>query len=123
LTEDDVLFGVEQPAEVGGATGLFNATTALQQARLDMALANIEGRKLRTQKESGSLIPRTEVAASGFEAGKVAAMILQNLPSEIASIFADPNQKDEVRAKVQQRVDQMQHAIHSALVSLGVASE
>ena len=121
LSDDDILFGVAEPASPGAAHDVFNASTELSKARLALTIANIEARKLRTQKDAGALIQRTEVAASGFEAGRIVSMILQNLPAEIASIFADANQKEEVRAKVQQRVDQMQHALHAGVSKLGVS--
>ncbi len=57
--------------------------------------------------------------SSFIEAGARIAAILQNLPAEIASIFADPDKKAEVRLKVQTRVDQAQHTLYTSMRDYG----
>jgi phage terminase Nu1 subunit (DNA packaging protein) len=91
------------------------ANNELTQLRAEKLRADVERSQLKARREAGEVVSRHEVRRAGFEAGKLIASIIQNLPAEIASIFADPTKKAEVRSHVQTRVDQVQHALFTAL--------
>lgn len=118
LTDDerDVL-GIEvDPATVKPSPhSQFAATERLTGLRSRKLEAEALRAETRAQRERGELISRAEIDSAFASAASVVSSILQGLPAEIASIFADPEQKNEVRAKAQERVDQMQHALHSAM--------
>ena len=86
----------------------------LTQLKLQKMRAEIERVNLRKQREAGEVVLKTDVHKAGADAGKLIASILRNLPSEIAAMFVDPETKADVRTKVQERVDQAQHAIYVA---------
>jgi dGTP triphosphohydrolase len=121
LTDDEILgvTSVTEAVESGiiapSPSSHFAANARLMELRERKLQADVERAELRTQQQAGSLIERTTVQDSFVTAGKLIGTILQNLPDEIAAVFADFNKKAEVRAKVQTRVDQMQHALYQAL--------
>lgn len=102
---------VEQPSGMDEALRRSNELADLRAQKLRAELARVE---LRRQREQGEVVARVDVHKAAYSAGKLVASILRNLPSEIAALFTDPETKSEVRAKVQQRVDQVQHALYTA---------
>ena len=70
---------------------------------------------MRLEKERGELISKADVQMAASDAAAAIVSILQNLPAEIAAIFATPEQKRDVRAKIQQKVDIAQHAMWTAM--------
>ena len=95
------------------------AQTRISELREAKLKAELDRAQTRAQREAGELVERAKVQSSFIAAGALVANILQNLPAEIASIFADPATKAEVRLKVQTRVDQTHHALYSALKDYG----
>ena len=80
-----------------------------QKLRIDLARAENKARH-----EAGELIDRKSVEKTGHDLGRMVANILRNIPSEIAALFQDPDIRAETRAKMQQRIDQIMHALHKA---------
>lgn len=97
----------------------FAAQTRLQELREQKLQAELDRAKTRARREAGELVERAQVQSSYISAGAMIANILQNLPAELASIFADPGTKAEVRLKVQTRIDQAHHALYAALKDYG----
>lgn len=95
------------------------AQTRISELREQKLQAELDRARTRAQREAGELVERAKVQSSFIAAGALVANILQNLPAEIASIFADPATKAEVRLKVQTRIDQTHHALYSALKDYG----
>ncbi|MGZ6199173.1 MAG: hypothetical protein ACXWNL_16175 [Vulcanimicrobiaceae bacterium] len=95
------------------------AQTRISELREQKLQAELDRAKTRAAREAGELVERARVQSSFIAAGALVANILQNLPAEIASIFADPATKAEVRLKVQTRIDQTHHALYSALKDFG----
>lgn len=95
------------------------AQTRISELREQKLQAELDRARTRARKEAGELVERAQVQSSYIAAGALIANILQNLPAEIAAIFADPDTKAEVRLKVQTRIDQTQHALYSALKGYG----
>lgn len=95
------------------------AQTRISELREQKLQQELDRAKTRAQRERGELIERAKVQSSYIAAGALIANILQNLPAEIAAVFADPATKAEVRLKVQTRVDQTQHALYQALKDYG----
>lgn len=95
------------------------AQTRISELREQKLQAELDRAKTRAAREAGDLVERTKVQSSFIAAGALVANILQNLPAEIAAIFADPATKAEVRLKVQTRIDQTHHALYQALKDFG----
>lgn len=95
------------------------AQSRISELREQKLRAELDRAETRARRERGELVERAEVHSSFIAAGALIANILQNLPAEIASIFAEPDKKSEVRLKVQTRVDQAQHALYKALKDAG----
>ncbi len=93
----------------------FVAQSKMMDLRTQKLESEAELRRLRVARERGELISRAEVQTAASDAAALIVTILQALPAEIAAVFATPEQKREVRAKVQQRVDQAQHALWRAM--------
>jgi hypothetical protein len=121
----DMLLSPEDREALGIETVLpspnshFAQASRLTELREQKLRKDIERVEIKAAKERGELVERARVQSSFVAAGALMASILQNLPAEIASIFADPDKKSEVRIKVQTRVDQMQHALYAALRDYG----
>jgi hypothetical protein len=95
------------------------AQTRISELREAKLQAELDRARTRASREAGELVERAKVQSSFIAAGALVANILQNLPAEIAAIFADPATKAEVRLKVQTRIDQTHHALYSALKDFG----
>jgi hypothetical protein len=95
------------------------AQTRISELREQKLQAELDRARTRAQREAGELVERSRVQSSFISAGALVANILQNLPAEIAAIFADPATKAEVRLKVQTRIDQTHHALYAALKDFG----
>lgn len=126
--EDRTALGIEEggdtievPADsvTPSPNSAFVAQTRISELREQKLRAEVERAETRAAKERGELVERANVHSSFVAAGALIASIMQNLPSEIANIFADPDKKSEVRAKVQTRIDQVQHALYKALKGFG----
>ncbi len=123
LTLDQELGLEDEPDEVAENTPSVKSSPDshfVQQSRLldlrtQRAESEAELRRLRVDRERGEVISRAEVQTAAADAAALIVTILQALPAEIAAVFAAPEQKREVRAKVQQRVDQAQHALWKAM--------
>lgn len=104
------------------------AQTARSQAeeinalRMRKLQGEIDLAQHKRQREAGLLIEKSTVRDQGIEAGKIVTSLLNALPTEIAGIFADPERRSEVRAKVQERVDQMIYALHAAVAAAEAAN-
>lgn len=95
------------------------AQTRISELREQKLQAELDRAKTRARREAGELVERAKVQSSFITAGALISGVLQNLPAEIASIFADPDTKAEVRLKVQTRIDQAHHALYAALKDYG----
>ena len=95
------------------------AQTRISELREQKLQAELDRARTRAKREAGELVERAQVQSSFIAAGALVANILQNLPAELAAIFADPDTKAEVRLKVQTRIDQTHHALYSALKDFG----
>lgn len=100
-------------------SGTFAAQTRLHELREQKLQAELDRARTRARREAGELVERVKVQSSYIAAGALIANILQNLPTELAAVFADPDTKAEVRRKVQTRVDQAHHALYAALKGYG----
>lgn len=119
--EDREALGIEiDPATIAPSPNSVVASQSrISELREQKLRAELERAETRAKRERGELVDRAEVHTSFIAAGALIANILQNLPAEIAMIFADPDKKAEVRLKVQTRVDQAQHALYKALKDAG----
>lgn len=119
--EDREALGIppEAPPVAASPNSAFVAQTRISELREAKLRVEFERAKTRAAKERGELVERAVVHSSFVAAGAMIANTLQNLPAEIAAIFADPDKKTEVRLKVQTRVDQAQHALYKALKDSG----
>ena len=89
-----------------------NILVELRQEELRL---RIDQRKQKALADAGMVIERAVVRNQGMEAGKIIMGLLNGLPTEIAGIFVEPERRAEVRAKIQERVDQMAFALHASL--------
>lgn len=120
LSDDDrEVLGIDMGAVAPSPTSTFAAQSRISELREQKLQAELDRVKTRARREAGELVERAAVQTSFVAAGALIGTIMQNLPAEIASIFADPDKKAEVRHKVQTRVDQVQHALYSALRNYG----
>ncbi len=118
--EDMEALGIDTaPTIAPSPNSAFAANERLRDLKEQTLQANLDRARTRADKDRGILVEREQVLSSHVSAGALIANILQNLPAEIAAIFASPDVKTEVRAKVQTRVDQIQHALYSALRGMG----
>lgn len=119
--EDCEALGIE--VDIAAVAPSPNSTIAAQLRVSDLReqtlRASLDQKLLKLKREAGELVERAKVQSSFIAAGALVANILQNLPAEIAAIFADPDTKAEVRLKVQTRIDQTHHALYSALKDYG----
>lgn len=119
-----LLEGSETVSELGDRAHQSSMTDALaanlriSAMREQKLRGELDQMEFKRRRERGDFLERKIVEDSGHEAMKIVASLLQNLPTEIAAIFADPETKAQVRTKVQERVDQMQHAMHKSLINL-----
>lgn len=117
--EDRELLGIGDAPIAPSPNSVVAQTSRLTALREEKLQAELDRARTRAARERGELIERAAVQSSFVSAGALIANILQNLPAEIAAIFADPETKSEVRLKVQTRVDQVQHALYTALKGHG----
>lgn len=118
--EDREALGIApEETVVASPNSVVAAQTRISELREQKLRAELARAETRNARERGELVERAAVHTSFVEAGALIASILQNLPAEIAAIFADPDKKAEVRLKVQTRVDQAQHALYKALKDSG----
>lgn len=113
--EDREVLGLDDEPLAAGPSVIHGDGGRLLALRAQKLEGEIERNRIRAARESGELVPREAVHVAGFKAGKLISGILQNVPAEIAAIFAEPERKAEVRAHMQTRIDQVLHALHSAL--------
>lgn len=117
--EDRETLGIEVDSLAPSPNSHFVAASRMNELKEQKLRAEIERVETRAKKERGELVERAAVQSSFVSAGQLISNIMQNLPAEIAAIFADPDKRAEVRLKVQTRVDQAQHALYSALRDYG----
>lgn len=118
--EDREALGIEPNEQIAPSPNShFVAASRITELREQKIKAEIERIETRAKRERGELVERAKVQSSFIEAGARIAAILQNLPAEIASIFADPDKKAKVRLKVQTRVDQAQHTLYTSMRDYG----
>lgn len=117
--EDRDVLGISDVPIAPSPHSVVAQQSRIAELREQKLQAELDRVKTRARRESGELVERSAVQSSFISAGALINTILQNLPAEIASIFADPEKKTEVRHKVQTRVDQVQHALYSALKNYG----
>jgi phage terminase Nu1 subunit (DNA packaging protein) len=119
--EDRETLGIEidEATVAPSPNSVVAAQSRISELREQKLRAELARAETRAARERGELVERAAVHTSFVEAGALVASILQNLPAEIAAIFADPDKKAEVRLKVQTRVDQAQHALYKALKDCG----
>jgi len=127
LTDEEADFlGLDPPSPppsaapvVGQTKDLANAalaqTALIGQLRAQKMQIELNRAQQKADIEAGLYVLKTDVRRSGNDAGKIIAALLATLPTEIAALFDDPKMKDEVYARVSDRCDQMQHAMHRAL--------
>lgn len=113
--EDREVFGVDMAQTRASPHSVVAAQSRLSELREQKLRAELDRAEARLKRERGELVERAGVYSAGVSAGQAIANILQNLPAEIASIFAEPDKKAEVRLKVQTRCDQAQYALFNAL--------
>ncbi len=119
LSADELeILGLDLP-QIDSAKPTYGDGGRLIELRARKLESEIGRSEIKAQRESGELVLRSRVHTSGFKAGKLIASILSNLPAEVAAIFAEPERKAEVRAHMQTRIDQVMHALHSALKEQG----
>lgn len=118
--EDREALGIDQDVPItpspNSVVAQTSRLTSLREQKLE---SELEIARTKARKLAGELVERAEVQSSFVAAGALIANILQSLPSEIAAIFADPDTKSEVRRKVDDRINQMQHALYTALKNFG----
>lgn len=113
--EDREVFGVDMAQTRASPHSVVAAQSRLSELREQKLQAELNRAETRLKRERGELVERAGVYSSGVTAGQAIANILQNLPAEIAAIFAEPDKKAEVRLKVQTRCEQAQYALFNAL--------
>lgn len=120
LTLDQELGLGDEDAAPPEVTPSPNSVVAQQSRLINLRAQKLESeaemRRIRVEREKGNLISRAEVQTAASDAAALVVTILQALPAEIASIFATADQRREVRAKVQQRIDQAQHALWKSMI-------
>ena len=117
--EDQEVLGVDMTQTRSSPNSVVAAQSRISELREAKLRADLDRAQTRLMRERGELVERAAVQSSFIAAGQLIANNLQNLPAEIAAIFADPDKKAEVRLKVQTRIDQMQYALFSALKGYG----
>lgn len=87
----------------------------MQSLRAQEVSERIRHRQLKTEKELGRLVSREEVDRQGEQAARIITAILNGLPAEIATIFADKDIRPMVREAVQEKVDKALFALQKAI--------
>jgi hypothetical protein len=89
-------------------------TDALASLRVRKLEAEIEGRELRTSRESGDLVRRTDVERDLKSAGAVVQSALGLLPSRIAELVP-ADQRVETMRRVEAAIERALYAVVTAL--------
>lgn len=102
-------------ASMPDATSRNIAGDMLATARLAKLNADIERANMRTRKEAGELIERSEVQFGITAAGAIVRTTLENLPHDLADLVP-LEMRGEVRLKAEKAIERVLHAISKAMV-------
>jgi phage terminase Nu1 subunit (DNA packaging protein) len=113
---DDALgLSEEEPEVAPSPNSHFVQQSKLIDLRTERMQYEADLRKIKLERERGSLIPRAEVQTNAADAAALIVNTLQSLPAQIAAIFATPEQKREVRAFIQDKIDAAQQSLYKAM--------
>lgn len=102
------------PAPEALPTPVADRSAALADARLEKLRAEIAGRTLKTQRESGELVAKAEVVRSMKAAGAIVQASLGLLPGRLAELV-DPAERPEVMRQAEAVIERCLYAIVTAL--------